>query len=132
MEYNTARLEIQMPLSEDGYVFDIGSLLAAFYPLLDKRKARGKRYELALVLVLVVLAKLAGEDTPTGIAEWARHQERLLIPLLQVARAHLPSHNTYRRILRDVVEVSELHAVIREFLTGLPGVGQSVLLALDG
>jgi predicted transposase YbfD/YdcC len=132
VEYNTARLEIQVPLSEDGYVFDIGSLLAAFYQLLDKRKARGKRYELALVLVLVVLAKLAGEDTPTGMAEWARHQEGLLIPLLQVARAHLPSHNTYRRILRDVVEVSELHGVIREFLTGVPGVGQSVLLALDG
>jgi predicted transposase YbfD/YdcC len=132
VEYNTARLEIQVPLSEDGYVFDIGSLLAAFYKLLDKRKARGKRYELALVLMLVVLAKLAGEDTPTGIAEWARHREEVLIPLLKVARAYLPSHNTYRRILRDVVVVSELHAVIREFLTGLPGVGQSVLLALDG
>jgi len=69
MEYNTARLEIQMPLSDDGYVFDIGSLLALFYKLVDKRKARGKRYELALMLVLVVLAKLAGEDAPTGIAE---------------------------------------------------------------
>ena len=132
MEYNTARIEIQVPLSEDGYVFDIGSLLALFYKLIDKRKARGKRYELALVLVLVVLAKLAGEDAPTGIAEWARHREGMLISLLKVARAHLPSHNTYRRVLRDVVEVSELQAVIREFLMGLPGVGQSVLLALDG
>jgi len=132
VEYNTARIEIQVPLSEDGYMFDIGSLLAHFYKLIDKRKARGKRYELALVLVLVVLAKLAGADTPTSIAEWARHREGILIPLLQVARAHLPSHNTYRRVLREVVQVSELHAVIREFLTGLPGVGQSVLLALDG
>lgn len=132
MEYNTARIEIQVPLSDDGYVFDIGSLLALFYTLIDKRKARGKRYELALVLVLAVLAKLAGEDTPTGIAEWARHREGLLIPLLQVARAHLPSHNTYRRVLRDVVEVSELQAVISQFLTGLPEVGQSVLIALDG
>jgi predicted transposase YbfD/YdcC len=132
VEYNTVRIDIQVPLSEDGYVFDIGSLLALFYTLIDKRKARGKRYELALVLGLAVLAKLAGEDTPTGIAEWARHREGLLIPLLQVARAHLPSHNTYRRVLRDVVEVSELQVVIREFLTGLPGVGQSVLIALDG
>ena len=54
MKYNTARLEIQVPLSEDGYVFDIDSLVALFYQLIDKRKARGKRYELALVLVLVV------------------------------------------------------------------------------
>jgi hypothetical protein len=33
VEYNTARIEIQVPLSEDGYVFDIGSLLALFYNL---------------------------------------------------------------------------------------------------
>ena len=27
VKYNTARIEIQVPFSEDGYVFDIGSLL---------------------------------------------------------------------------------------------------------
>ncbi len=131
MEYNTTRIEIQVPLSEDGYVFDVGSLYDRFLGLTDKRRARGKRFELALVLILIVLAKLAGEDRPTGIAEWARLREGILIPLLGLTRAYLPSHNTYRRLLRDMVDVSELQQVISEFLTGLAS-GQSVLIALDG
>ncbi len=99
MKYNMALAEIRVPLSDDGYVFDIGSLYDWFFRLIDKRKARGKRFELALVLVLVVLTKLAGADRPTAIAEWARHREGVLIPLLQVVREPLPSHNTYRRVL---------------------------------
>ncbi len=35
----------------------------------DKRKARRKRYSVALVLTLSVLAKLGGEDEPKGMAE---------------------------------------------------------------
>ena len=132
MEYITAQVEIQLPLSEDGYLFDMGSLYDLFLTLVDQRKARGKRFELALVLVLIVLAKLAGEDRPTGMAEWARHREGILIPVLKVAREHLPSHNTYRRVMRDSVEVSELQQAINKFFQGLPGVGQSVLIALDG
>ncbi len=132
MKYNTALIEIRVPLSEDGYAFDIGSLYDRFLPLIDKRHARGKRFELALVLVLIVLAKLAGADNPTSIAEWARHREGMLIPLLQVVREHLPSHNTYRRALRDYVERSDLQQVINEFFQSMPGVGQSVLIALDG
>jgi len=132
VEYITAQVEIQVSLSGDGYLFDIGSLYDLFLTLVDKRKPRGKRFELALVLVLIVLAKLAGEDGPTGMAEWARHREGILIPVLKVAREHLPSHNTYRRVMRDSVEVSELQQAINKFFQGLPGVGQSVLIALDG
>jgi predicted transposase YbfD/YdcC len=132
VEYITTQVEIQVPLSEDGYMFDMGSLYDLFLTLVDQRKPRGKRFELALVLILIVLAKLAGEDRPTGIAEWARHREGILIPVLKVARKHLPSHNTYRRVVRDSVEVSELQQAINKFFQGLPGVGQSVLIALDG
>lgn len=47
-----------------GTVFDLDGLYAEFDELNDKRKARGKRYRLALVLLLIVLAKLCGEDRP--------------------------------------------------------------------
>ncbi|MCS6992675.1 MAG: transposase family protein, partial [Anaerolineales bacterium] len=57
--------------TEKGFVFEIGSLYAHFQGLHDKRKPRGLRYPLALVLLLIVLAKLCGEDRPSGIAEWA-------------------------------------------------------------
>ncbi len=42
------------------------SLYRAFQGLADPRKRKGKRYVLALLLTLLVLAKLAGETTLSG------------------------------------------------------------------
>ena len=51
-----------------GILFDVGSLNDLFQKLSDNRKARGKRYSLATMMVLMVMAKLSGEDQPSGIA----------------------------------------------------------------
>jgi hypothetical protein len=60
----------------EGNLFEIGSLYDRFRSMKDNRKARGKRYELTMILVLIVLAKLSGEDKPSGIAEWAQIRTR--------------------------------------------------------
>jgi predicted transposase YbfD/YdcC len=132
MEYNTVCTEITVPLSEEGRVFDVGSLYDHFRGLTDKRKARGKRYALPMVLVLLVLAKLSGEDCPYGIAEWGRGRQNILCGILPVGRQTLPSHNTYRRVLSRAIDASELQSAITEFLTQSPETGQSVLVVLDG
>lgn len=57
----------------DGAVeFEVNSLYEALLRVTDKRKARGKGYELASVLTLRVLAKLGGEDEPEGMADWVK------------------------------------------------------------
>ena len=68
MEYNTFAASI-VP-GDSPFFFDVGSLYHYLGNLKDHRKAKGKRYPLALALVFVVLAKLAGEDEPRGIAHW--------------------------------------------------------------
>jgi len=83
-----------------GIVFDLGGLYAEFEKLIDKRKARGKRYRLALVLLLIVLAKLCGEDRPYGMAQWITTRTRSLIAILGLSCRRLPSLNTYRRVLQ--------------------------------
>ncbi len=56
--------------SGEGLRFEVNRWYEALGRLKDKRTARGKRWALATVLTLVVLAKLAGEDEPEGIAAW--------------------------------------------------------------
>ena len=115
-------------------VFDMGSLYAALAKLHDARKARGKRYALALVLLLVVLAKLCGEDLPLGIAQWVRARRETLIRALGLKRAHLPCLNTYRRVLSDAVDSAELTEVVSQFLLCQERTGgyQSVAICIDG
>lgn len=99
----------------EGIVFDVGSLYAQFRTLQDMRKPRGLRYSLALVLVLIVLAKVCGEDQPSGIADWAKHRTDQLVELLKLSRKKMPHHSTYRRILAEVVYVEELEHINQVF-----------------
>ena len=50
----------------DGIVFDVGSLYQRLWELSDARQRRGRRYALAVILMGVLLAKLAGEINRRG------------------------------------------------------------------
>ncbi len=113
-------------------VFDIASLLSRLATLTDSRGAKGRRYRLAPVLLLLVLAKLSGEDKPGGIADWIMSRGRLLREAFDLSWLRMPHHNTYRRILEDVVPPEELDRLVGEHLQSLPGVGHSILITIDG
>lgn len=118
--------------STQGGIFDLGGLYAEFEQLTDHRKARGKRYGLALVLLLFVLAKLCGEDRPYGIAQWLSARASSLIAMLHLPCRRLPSHNTLRRVLQQAVDLEQLQGAVRRFLCRGSATGKSVLVAIDG
>jgi predicted transposase YbfD/YdcC len=130
MNCNTALADLTSDMP--GTVFDLGGLYTEFDKLSDTRKARGKRYRLALVLLLVVLAKLCGEDRPYGIAQWLTARTRSLIAMLGLSCHRLPSHNTYRRVLRKAVDVAQLQQAVTRFLRRDPTAERSVLVTIDG
>jgi predicted transposase YbfD/YdcC len=116
----------------DGIVFDVGSLYAYFQTLSDKRKRRGIRYSLALILVIIMLAKTCGENHPRGIAEWAEHRTGMLVDLLKLKRKTLPADSTYRRLLAEGVNVEELERASSAYLGEKKFFGKQVLVAIDG
>ena len=119
-------------ITPDGQVFDLGSLYAHFCQLHDTRKARGKRYRLETILTLIVLAKLCGEDKPSGIAEWAKHRREWLCEALQLERKTMPHRSSYERIMETVVSWEELEQTCSQILSGKRYFGRQVLVAIDG
>jgi phage tail protein X len=63
--------------------------------VVDGRKARGKRYDVAGLLVVLVLAKLAGMTSVLGASEWIADQEELLREGLGLTWNRMPCANTY-------------------------------------
>lgn len=126
MDYSTTTPEA------DGFLFDVNSLYAHLLTLEDRRGAKGKRYPLALVLLLMVLAKLGGEDTPTGMAEWTQHRRLELVAWLKLQRPTMPCHNTFRRVAQSAVEAAQFQAVSSAYLTAEKEQLTSVLLVIDG
>jgi predicted transposase YbfD/YdcC len=62
-----------------------------------------------------VLAKLCGEDRPSGIAEWVKNHQEALVQLLHWTRPAFPSHSTFRRILAYVVYQEEMDRLVGEY-----------------
>jgi predicted transposase YbfD/YdcC len=118
--------------TERGHVIDVGSLYGCLQTLSDKRKRRGVRYSLALILVLIMLAKTCGENHPSGIAEWAKHRSGMLVDLLKLTRKKMPHDSTYRRIMAKIVDVDELERVSSEYLGRKEFSGKQILVAIDG
>jgi len=130
MDYSTPACTLAR--DADGVLIDVGSLYTQFAALSDRRHRRGLRYPLPVVLVALVLAKLAGEDKPCGIAEWVQLRKELFIETFGLKHASMPHHTSYRRILRDALAADDLERMASEFLTGLPEVGRNVQITLDG
>jgi predicted transposase YbfD/YdcC len=115
-----------------GEVINLGSLYRRFQGLTDKRKAKGKRYALETILLGIFLAKLCGEDKPSGIAEWVSLRGEWLANVLNLKRKEMPSHHTYRRILADGVDEDEFEALARAHHRRHGEAGYHVVLSMDG
>jgi predicted transposase YbfD/YdcC len=120
---------------------ELKSLAAFFAQITDQRKRRGVRYQLAPLLVLIVLAKICGADTPSAIADWVGERADLLKQALGLAWKRMPHHSTYRRILSGGMKMDELEETACAFLASLGRKADAVkvdqvkadeVLAMDG
>ena len=97
-------------------VAEVGSLYERLQELEDQRQRRGVRYPLPVLLVMVLLAKLAGEDKPHGIAAWLKHRRETLCRSLGFERGTTPHATTVGRVLGGAVVVEALDRLVGEYL----------------
>jgi predicted transposase YbfD/YdcC len=113
-------------------VIDLTSLYAAFARVTDQRDARGVRYALPTLLTFMTLAKLAGENTLAGIADWVKYRIDALSSALALKQKRAPVDTTYSGALANAVDANEFERVLRDFFASQPEAGQSVHLIIDG
>src|SRR4051795_10638694 len=76
----------------------LDEIVASFATLEDPRSHINRRHPLPSVLVIAVLAVLAGAAGPTAIARWAELKEDLLTGILDLPRG-IPGKDVFRRVL---------------------------------
>src|SRR5947209_6443484 len=74
------------------------SLYETFQKIPDPRRGEGKRYPLAVLLCLLLLAKMAGQTSLKGATEWVRLRAASLAPTFGLKRVAMPCQMTYQRI----------------------------------
>jgi predicted transposase YbfD/YdcC len=119
MKCNTFVEKMQVPPA--GEPVEARSVYEALLGIKDRRGSRGQRYAAAVVLTLMLLAKLAGEKTVSGIAEWVRLRGAWVQSQLPFKDARLPCANTYAYVC-DHVDVTELNQCLGELFAPSPTV----------
>ncbi len=76
----------------------LDEIVASFSTLEDPRSHINRRHPLPSILVIAVLAVLAGAAGPTAIARWAKLKEDLLIGILDLPNG-IPGKDVFRRVL---------------------------------
>lgn len=111
------------------------SLMDVLLELPDVRHAKGKRHELAKVIILVVLALLCGHNSLRQIAKWGRHLDTESRQRLGNGHGKVGSYSTIRRVLLSLEAVTLARALqswVEEVLAAYPQPSELVGLALDG
>src|SRR3982750_166580 len=76
----------------------LDEIVESFSTLVDPRSPINRRHPLPSILVIAVLAVLAGAAGPTAIARWAKFKEDLLTGLLDLPHG-IPGKDVCRRVL---------------------------------
>ena len=113
MDYNTwLTAEEEQRLSR----VPVTALYEALKQVKDGRKKRGCRYSLALLLTLLLLARLAGETDLGAAAQWIRLRKSWISQQFQLTRSSLPCAGTYAYAL-ERIDAQELLSVVAGCLT---------------
>jgi predicted transposase YbfD/YdcC len=114
----------------------VDEIIPHFHELEDPRSTVNLRHPLVSVVVIAIMAVLAGANGPTSIAEWARLKEDLLLELLSLPNG-IPRKDVFRRVLL-ALNPAAFQASFMQWLQSLrakaaaaTGVVQPVL-AIDG
>jgi predicted transposase YbfD/YdcC len=136
MDSTTIPFTIQLP-SEMPFAFSLQALAKRLQTLTDRRKARGIRYPLDVLLLIAVLARLSGHSRLEPMADWARLRAAELAALFGLKRPSMPHQSTWSRLFAHAVNVEDLEALLGQFFleqhrsAEVPPRG-SLLLVVDG
>ena len=120
----------------NGIGMELDEVVVHFAELEDPRSEINRRHPLVSVVVIALMAVLAGASGPTAIARWALIKEAFLKPLLPLPNG-IPRKDVFRRVLATL-KPDAFQACFANWLQSLriaaaaaTGVDQPVL-AVDG
>jgi predicted transposase YbfD/YdcC len=112
---NTITISTRLALPNQAFLFDLEALYRQLQRVRDRRKRRGVRYPLAELLMIGILAKLAGQTSSRAIAEWAQLRKRELAHLFALRRQTMPHFSTWSRVLGWAVDPNEVEELVGRF-----------------
>ena len=123
-------------MGSEEFRIGVDEVIAHFDKLEDPRSTINLRHPLVSVIVIAIMAVMAGASGPTSIAEWAVLKEELLLKLLLLPNG-IPRKDVFRRVLM-VLNPTTFQACFLTWLQSLRGKAATAtgitqpVMAIDG
>jgi len=112
---NTTTISSRLALPNQALLFNLEALYGQLQRVKDRRHRRGVRYPLPELLLIGILAKLAGQTSSRAIAEWAALRKSELAQLFALRRKTMPHFSTWSRVLGSAVDPGEVEEKVGGF-----------------
>src|SRR5471030_1340293 len=113
----------------DSATMRTSSLWDALASVPDHRRAEGKRYPLASLLLIAVAAMLAGRRDQLAIVRWGRRLSRETLGIIGIHRARVPAPSVWCELFQEL-DVTALERGLGGWVSGAAPVAGDV--AIDG
>ena len=123
-------------MGSEEFRIGVDEVIAHFEKWEDPRSTINLRHPLVSVIVIAIMAVMAGASGPTSIAEWAVLKEELLLKLLLLPNG-IPRKDVFRRVLM-VLNPTTFQACFLTWLQSLRGKAATAtgitqpVMAIDG
>jgi hypothetical protein len=107
---------------------EVGSLWHALALVPDHRRAEGKRYSLASLLLIAVAALLSGRRDQLGIVRWGRKLTAEALANIGISRARVPAPSVWCELFKGL-DVDALERALGNWVHGEQPAGH---VAIDG
>jgi hypothetical protein len=104
------------------------SLWDALASVPDHRRAEGKRYPLASLLLIAIAAMLAGRHDQLGIVRWGRRLSRETLTAIGINRERVPAPSVWCELFQEL-DVTTQEQALGEWVQGKALAGH---VAIDG
>ena len=97
----------------------------------DYRRSQGKRHALVTVLLIVIMAIMAGSKSERAVARFAKNNKDSLIKHLRIERKEVPTRYVIKGIL-ERTDFSLLHDVFYQWASKMIRLQKKDIVSIDG
>lgn len=99
--------------------------------LKDYRRKQGQRYPLEIILLIIIMAIMAGAKGERAIARFAKNNQAALIKALDIERKAVPARSALKRVMQNI-DFSALQKIFYHWALQIIKIQKLDIVSIDG
>lgn len=99
--------------------------------LRDYRRKQGRRHPLEVVLLIIIMAIMAGAKGERAIARFAQNNKKDLIKALKIERKEIPTRYVFKGIIKNI-DFSQLQNIFYQWALKIVKIKEKDVVSIDG